>query len=111
MPTSPPPPSACRGDTVPIKGSDIVQRAQTRWGPPMSVVYVMGGTASPTGHRPDCSGYVSMSLDLPTPGLDTVTLVTTGNLFGIDWDDVLPGDLVGICGPGTSGANGHVTVV
>jgi len=96
---------------MPISRWQIVDRGQTLWGPPRSVVYVMGGTGSPTGHRPDCSGYVSMCLDLPTPGLDTVTLVTAGKLAPISWDQVQPGDLIGICGPGTGGANGHVTMV
>lgn len=89
----------------------IVDRGQTLWGPPMSVEYQMSGTNSPTRHRPDCSGYVSMCLDLPTPGLDTVSLVTTGTIVPIDWADATPGDLIGICGEGTLGAAGHVATI
>lgn len=68
-------------------------------------------TNSPTGHRCDCSGYACACLGLPTPGENTVTLVTEGHVYLIDWQDLLPGDLVGKMGPGTEGANGHVAIV
>jgi hypothetical protein len=75
-----------------------------------SVPYAQFGTTPQTGHRPDCSGYASMCLGLPTPGEDTVTLVTKGLVTEIDSADILPGDLIGRMGPGTSGNAGHVQV-
>src|ERR1700745_2036690 len=82
-----------------------------------------GGTLSPLGHVPysqmtvrnpgwrtDCSGYVSMCLDLPGPELTKVTPVEAGDIHEITPDRLRPGDLVGRCGPGTGGDAGHVVV-
>jgi hypothetical protein len=89
--------------------AEIMQRARTGWRPG-TVVYSQAGTNSPTGHRPDCSGYMSMCLGLPAPGLSTVTLATTGTLVEISPADLQPGDVVGACGPGTAGDGGHVII-
>lgn len=73
-----------------------------------SVPYVQWGTASPTGHRPDCSGFVSMCWDLPTPGENTESLVTKQIMYQIPEGDLQPGDAIGLCGPGTLGNAGHI---
>jgi len=62
------------------------------------------------GWRTDCSGYVSMCLELARPGLSTVTFVTEGYIQPINQDELLPGDLVGHCGPGTGGDAGHIVL-
>lgn len=81
-----------------------------KW-PPNTVLYDQSGTNSPTGHRPDCSGFASMCLGLPTPGENTVTLLTKGLVRPIAWADLAPGDVVGALGSGTEGDVGHVMVV
>ena len=47
---------------------------------------------------------------LSAPGLNTVSLVTGGYIQEITPDELLPGDLVGHCGLGTSGDAGHIVV-
>jgi hypothetical protein len=90
----------------PITRSTVV--ARTGLWLPNTVEYSQSETDSPTGHRKDCSGYVSMCLDLPTPGLSTVSLVTSGAVYPIGWEEIQPGDLIGHLGEGTSGNDGHV---
>jgi hypothetical protein len=92
-----------------VKHSDIVARTQTVWGV-RNVPYSMSKTNTPTGHRADCSGYVSAVLGLPAPGENTVTLVTKGICVPISKSEMIPGDLLMIGGPGTAGAAGHVAV-
>lgn len=63
--------------------------------------------------RQDCSGWVSACWEIPPGdwgGPNTVALVTEGFMYEIDVDDLKPGDAVGVCGPGTEGANGHVQI-
>lgn len=60
--------------------------------------------------RYDCSLFVATCLGLPTPGAwDTVTLVTGGAI--VPTDTPLPGDMWGLCGPGTAGPTGHVAII
>jgi hypothetical protein len=90
---------------------DFTQRghqAATIW--PLGHVPYSQMTVRNPGSRTDCSGYVSMCLDLPRPGLTTVTLVEDGNIHEITPDELRPGDLVGHCGAGTGGDAGHVIV-
>jgi hypothetical protein len=89
-----------------VKHSDIVARTQTVWGV-RNVPYSMSKTNTPTGHRADCSGYVSAVLGLPAPGENTVTLVTKGICVPISKSEMIPGDLLMIGGPGTAGAAGQ----
>lgn len=42
--------------------------------------------------------------------MNTVSLVTNGWMYEIKPSDLLPGDAVGICGPGTGGDDGHVVL-
>lgn len=79
--------------------------------PYASVPYSMNSTNTPTGHRADCSGFVSMCWDLPTPGEDTVSFVAEGHMVEIDRADLQPGDAIGMCGPNSYGANGHIQLV
>lgn len=90
----------------------VLQLAQTAnlW-PLGAVYYNMGGTNSPTGHRPDCSGGVSMRVGLPAPGGNTVSMVTGGSMYEIPNADMRVGDAMGECGPNTEGANGHVQLI
>jgi hypothetical protein len=53
------------------------------------------------GYRRDCSGYVSMALGLPGPGLDTITLAAHSTIIGKT--DLQPGDLMIKPAPGGAG--------
>lgn len=76
-----------------------------------TVDYSQETADSPTGHRDDCSGYASMVWGLPTPGLSTVTLVTTATMHRIEPAELGPGDAVAIAGPNTGGDAGHIMIV
>jgi hypothetical protein len=91
-----------------ITRAEVIQRAATLW-PLGHVPYSQTHYRNP-GWRTDCSGYVSMCLDLAKPGLSTVTLVTEGHISEISSGELLPGDLVGRCGAGTGGDHGHVVL-
>jgi hypothetical protein len=91
-----------------ITRREVIERAAIIW-PLGHVPYSQTAVRDP-GWRTDCSGYVSMCLDLPQPGLSTVTLVTEGHLHEITRDELRPGDLVGRCGEGTAGDLGHVVL-
>jgi hypothetical protein len=93
---------------VSITRSEVIQRAATIW--PLGHVPYSQMTVRNPGWRTDCSGYASMCLDLSAPGLNTVSLVTGGYIQEITPDELLPGDLVGHCGLGTSGDAGHIVV-
>jgi hypothetical protein len=93
---------------ISITRAEVLHRAVTIW-PLGQVAYSQSAVRDP-GWRTDCSGYVSMCLDLAPPGLSTVTLVTEGHLREITRDELRPGDLVGRCGPGTAGDAGHVVL-
>src|SRR5262245_13472101 len=82
-----------------------LQRAKTWVNIPYSQVGVYNG------YRRDCSGYVSMCWGIAPPGLSTVTLVTQQQMYSIDWDKVIAGDAIGVCGPGTEGDAGHIQLV
>lgn len=95
--------------------AEIVARAETGW-PLDAVPYSQAGVwndddgrTDEDGYRRDCSGFASMALHLPTPGLSTVTLVNVARR--VDWAELEPGDLVMLGGPGTGGNAGHVGVV
>lgn len=94
---------------------EVVTRATTGW-PFESVPYSQSSTYNPgppyiNGYRADCSGFASMAANVPTPGPNTVGFVTNGWISRINWSDLLPGDFVGHCGPGTGGDAGHIMVV
>jgi hypothetical protein len=61
---------------VTITRREIIQRAATIW--PLGDVPYSQTTVRDPGWRTDCSGCVSMCLNLAQPGLSTVTLVTEG---------------------------------
>jgi hypothetical protein len=76
--------------------------------PDGTVEYQQWGTASPTGDRPDCSGYVAgCCWGIPVE-VNTVSLVTDGWMYEIPADQLQPGDALGMCGPGTAGDDGHI---
>jgi hypothetical protein len=79
--------------------------------PYAGIPYSMSGTNTPTGHRQDCSGFVSMCWDMPTPGEDTQSFVTEGWMTEIYREELQPGDAIGMCGWGTLGAAGHIQLV
>ena len=91
-----------------ITRGEVLRRATAIW-PLGHVPYHQAAVRDP-GWRTDCSGYVSLCLDLPQPGLSTVTLVTEGHLREITRDELRPADLVGRCGEGTAGDAGHVVL-
>lgn len=95
---------------TPITRGEVIRRAATIW-PLGTVQYNMQAVRNP-GWRTDCSGYVSMCLNLVStkPGATTVTLVTDGYIQEITRDDLQPGDLIGHCGPGTGESGGHVVL-
>lgn len=70
----------------------IVTRCPQVWGV-RTVFYSQMSTQTPTGHRADCSGFVSAVLGLPTPGPSTVGLAAYAT--PIAWSDLQPGDLLG----------------
>lgn len=90
----------------PWTNAQILTRAPLVWGV-QTVDYDMGSTDTPTGHRADCSGYVSAVLGLAAPGLTTDTLAALGVLVPIAWDQIQPGDQFMIPLPG---ADGHVAI-
>ena len=53
------------------------------------------------GYRRDCSGYVSMALGLPGPGLNTITLAAHSTIIGKT--EMQPGDLMIKPAPGGAG--------
>lgn len=52
-----------------------------------------------------------MCWGLPTPGEDTESLVTEGFMVEIQPSELGAGDAIGICGPGSLGAAGHIMLV
>lgn len=90
-----------------ITRNDVIWRTTHVW-PPYSVPYSMEAVHYPDGYRADCSGYTSMCWMSGPQGGSTVTLVEDGLIYAINENDLLPGDAVGQCGPGTWGAYGHI---
>jgi len=93
-----------------IERSEVMHRAATIW-PLYGVQYSQGALRN--GWRTDCSGYVSMCLDLTGVGwggANTVTFVTGGYAHEITQAELLAGDMIGHCGPGTEGDGGHIVL-
>src|SRR5215472_5970722 len=79
------------GGTMSIKRSEVMHRAATIW-PLYGVEYSQGLLRN--GWRTDCSGYVSMCLDLTGVGwggANTETFVTLGYIHEITRDELRPG--------------------
>ena len=106
-----------------IARSEVLKRSGEGW-PKNGVPYNQGklwadaGGTDDDGWRQDCSGYVSMCLGLPRSapgswgGYSTETLATHDLIFQLGSTlELLPGDLIGRCGPGTAGGGGgHVAL-
>lgn len=104
----------------PIRRSEALARAKNNHAP-NSLEYSMTALCS-HGFRRDCSGQVCEWLDVPLElsvwgGLSTVTMLSDADqqepgvqalFYRIAARDLLPGDIVGILGPGTGGSDGHV---
>jgi hypothetical protein len=94
---------------------EILHRAATQW-PVNSVRYNQGRShpdASGKLWRTDCSGFVSMCLNLTEGmggGRTTVGLVTNGFVHRIQKGELRPGDMVGHLGGGTDFDDGHVVL-
>lgn len=94
--------------------AEIIDRARTMW--PTGTVPYSQSAIGPHGYRQDCSGFVSMCWGIPPSekggwgGQSTTTLVSNGYMYPIQPDDLLPGDAIGICGPGSAGNNGHIVL-
>jgi len=95
-----------------ITRTAAIVNAASLW-PANSEVYSMDAPAD-GGYRRDCSGGLSLWLGIPLDapgswhGVNTVGLLTEGYLRPIRPADLRQGDVVGIVGPGTEGAKGHV---
>ena len=95
-----------RGGAMSITRIEILHRAATQW-PLNTVPYSQTNShpdASGRNWRCDCSGFVSMCLNLTegmVGGRTTVGLVTDGFVHRIRKRDLRPGDLVGHLGGGT----------
>jgi hypothetical protein len=90
----------------------VLERAATIW-PYQTVPYSMTRIHQPDGYRQDCSGFASLCWAIPPGqwgGENTESLVTKGWMSEIAKADLLPGDAVGLCGPGTLGAAGHIQI-
>lgn len=92
-----------------ITRQEVLNRARTMW-PHGSVPYSQVAHHQPDGYRQDCSGFVSGLWKLAA-SYNTVTLVTDGIMYEINPADMLPGDAIGLCGPGTEGNAGHIQLV
>jgi hypothetical protein len=107
------------GEAPPPTGggfADIVTRAETGWpfeGVPYSQSGTFGDGAGPyiDGYRRDCSGFAAMAAGIPPEGPNTVSFVSNGWITRINWSQLVAGDFVGHCGPGTAGDAGHIMVV
>ncbi|TDD81089.1 hypothetical protein E1293_19330 [Actinomadura darangshiensis] len=73
--------------------SDVITRAKT-WHPHTGQRVSYSQTDSHNGYRTDCSGYVSMALDLPKPGPNTVGLTSSEYTERIKMSELKKGDLV-----------------
>jgi hypothetical protein len=90
-----------------ISRTEVISRAKD-WVGNSAIPYNEGGYyPDPEGrdYREDCSGFVSMALHLSS-SLSTVTLPDVSTK--ITKDDLEAGDMLGIMGPSTGGAGGHV---
>lgn len=96
-----------------ITRAEILSRSLDGW-PAGEVPYDMSqvwndddGRTDEDGWRRDCSGYVAMCWTAPR-WTNTVTLISGGFMVEIPADQLEPGDAIGRCGEGTSGAAGHI---
>jgi hypothetical protein len=93
----------------------VLLRAKYGW-PKQSVPFDPNAFHQPDGYRQDAAGFASMCWDIPTylpgswGGMTTVTLDSGGWVYEIPPKDLLPGDALGLCGPGTSGAGGVIVI-
>jgi hypothetical protein len=92
-----------------VRCAGVLERART-WltavnGGPVPYMSSTDPTTWFGGYRRDCSGYASMALGLPGPGLDTAQLAAHST--PINQADLQPGDL--LINPAPGGA-GHVVV-
>src|SRR6266478_3871580 len=95
-------------ETEMISRADVLDRARVGW-IPGTVPYsqVLYHTTWAGRYRQDCSGYVCMCWALGI-SYSTVSLVNENIMHEIPFADLLPGDALGLCGPGTDGNAGHI---
>src|SRR5881396_3466623 len=97
-----------------ISRDEVIRRAQTLW-PRGDVAYSMDPPFR-EGWRRDCSGFASMCWNIPagTPGffggMSTVSFVSAGLVDRIGKADLKRGDAIGLMGPGTEAAGGHIVI-
>jgi hypothetical protein len=83
----------------------VLARAATWNGGPVPYLSSNDPTTLLDGYRRDCSGYASMALGLPGPGLDTAGLAARST--PVQKTDLRPGDLlINVA----AGAAGHVVI-
>ncbi len=105
---------AVSGVGGPITRGEVLSRARS-WLNNTAITYSESPDdtfSDPEGrpYRRDCSGFASMALHAST-SYNTESFVSGGAAVRLgNKDDLAAGDLVGLMGPGTGGANGHVMV-
>jgi hypothetical protein len=101
-------PAAAGTTAVPmISGAQVIARAET-WHPHTAQRIPYSQAVTHGGYRTDCSGYVSMALGLPAPGLNTIALAGSAVSTRIPIGSLATGDLL-IDSTGTSNTR-HVVI-
>lgn len=104
---------------VPVTGTTYAEVESRRVAIPLGVIdYDQGQISDWTDRRADCSGLISYVWDLPKTGpgtwlnaYTTQSLWEQGLIYEIDRSQLLPGDAIGYCGPGTAnGGGGHIAL-
>lgn len=99
-----------------IARSDVLLRGRYGW-PQGTVPFSKSDFHQPDGYRTDAAGFLSMCWDIPLTathswgGMSTVTLLTEGWVKEIKGDELLPGDAIGFCGPGSMDSDGGVILL
>ena len=99
-----------------ISRQRVLLRAQYGW-PQATVPYNKSAVHEPDGYRTDAAGFVSMCWGIPLTaphsygGMSTMTLETDGWVSEIQPVELLPGDALGLCGPGSVDMDGGVIVI
>jgi hypothetical protein len=99
-----------------ISRERVLLRAKYGW-PTETVPFNKATFHAPDGYRTDAAGFACMCWDIPLHvphswgGLSTVTLETDGWVKEIPVRDLLPGDAIGHCGPGSTDSDGGSVVI
>ena len=101
---------------VPISRARVLLRARYGW-PQETVPFNKVNFHEGDGYRTDAAGYISMCWDIPLHaphswgGMSTMSLETDGWAYEIKPTELLPGDAIGLLGPGSVGPDGGTIVL